>query len=59
MQLNRIDYNRYELYELLKFKSIAEYFNFNETVSIINEYIFMEKLIESSTIYARRRRLIK
>ena len=58
LQLNRIDYNRYELYELLKFKSIAEYFNFNETVSIINEYIFMEKLIESSTIYARRR-LIK
>ena len=54
LQLNRIDYNRYELYELLKFKSIAEYFNFNETVSIINEYILMKKLIESSTIRARR-----
>ena len=54
LQLNRIDYNRYELYELLKFKSIAEYFNFNETVSTINEYILMEKLIKSSTIRARR-----
>ena len=54
LQLNRIDYSRYELYKLLEFKSIAEYFNFNETVSIINEYILMEKLIKSSTIYARR-----
>ena len=54
LQLNRIDYNRYKLRELLKFKSIAEYFNFNETVSIIDEYIIMKKLIEPSTIYARR-----
>ncbi len=54
LQLNRIDYSRYKLHKLLEFKSIAEYFNFNETVSIINEYIFMEKLIESPTIRARR-----
>lgn len=53
LQLNRIDYSRYKLHELLEFKSIAEYFNFNETVSIIDEYIIMKKLIEPSTIYAR------